>query len=62
MEQNKRVCPKCGSDDYVFRGRKKIAAKEGQEETMETRYLCRKCEHGWKEQGSVKADTSSKKA
>lgn len=35
MEQSKRTCPKCGSDDYVFRGRKKIAAKEGQEEAMD---------------------------
>lgn len=62
MEQSKRVCPKCGSDDYVFRGRKNIAAKEGQEEAVETRYLCRKCEHGWKESNTRQADASSKKA
>jgi len=51
MDQNqtaKRTCPACGSGDYVFRGRKKIPAEPGQEESMETKYRCKACEHEWK--------------
>ena len=57
MEPSKRVCPKCNSVDYVFRGRKKIAAAEGQPEATETRYQCRACDHGWKDRVSVQPDS-----
>jgi DNA-directed RNA polymerase subunit M/transcription elongation factor TFIIS len=56
MDQSKRparTCPKCGSDDYVFRSRKKIEVEPGQEAT-ETKYRCRACEHEWKVRVTVK--------
>jgi hypothetical protein len=53
MEQRigSRTCPKCGSGDYVFRGRKKIPAdvEKGQQAATDTRYCCRACGHEWKE-------------
>jgi DNA-directed RNA polymerase subunit M/transcription elongation factor TFIIS len=45
----KRACPKCGSDNYTFRGRKQIEATEESGPMLETRYACRACEHAWKE-------------
>ena len=53
----RRTCPACGSEKYLFRGRKKILASEGQEEAMETKYRCKECEHAWKEQVPVKEVT-----
>jgi len=49
MEQPKtsRTCPECGSGDYQFRGRKKIAGEDGKE-AMETKYRCKACGHEWK--------------
>jgi DNA-directed RNA polymerase subunit M/transcription elongation factor TFIIS len=50
MDQNQTIrqtCPACGSRDYLFRGRKIISSKPGQEETMETKYRCKACEHVW---------------
>lgn len=49
MEQQTRCCPKCGSRDYVFRGRKHLPAAEGEAAAVQTKYLCRPCGHGWKE-------------
>ena len=48
-----RTCPECGSDKYLFRGRKKIPAAAGQEEAMETKYRCTACEHEWKERTPI---------
>jgi hypothetical protein len=42
----KRTCPACDSDDYAFRGRKKVEVP-GKQET-ETRYRYKKCGHQWK--------------
>lgn len=53
MTQATRSCPKCGSGDYLFRGRKNIAATTEQPAAIETRYLCRHCGHAWKERGAV---------
>ncbi len=50
-----RCCPECGSKQYVFRGRKKIAADQGQPAAIETKYMCKACRHAWKELVSVKA-------
>lgn len=46
-----RCCPKCESKDYVFRGRKTLAADPAQETpaAVETKYHCRSCGHQWKE-------------
>jgi DNA-directed RNA polymerase subunit M/transcription elongation factor TFIIS len=44
-----RCCPKCGSREYVFRGRKKLAAEAEQPTAVETKYACKICGHGWKE-------------
>jgi len=46
MEQSKpifRNCPNCGSGEYTFRGRKKIAPEPGQAEVeaVETKYCCK---------------------
>jgi DNA-directed RNA polymerase subunit M/transcription elongation factor TFIIS len=41
----KRTCPKCGSSDYRFRSRKKVADETG--EVVETRYRCVACGHEW---------------
>jgi transposase-like protein len=47
MEQNvSRTCPACGSGDYEFRSRKKVA-EEGKE-VVETKYRCKGCGHEWK--------------
>jgi DNA-directed RNA polymerase subunit M/transcription elongation factor TFIIS len=50
-QQPARKCPECGSADYVFRGRKKIAAtaEKGEPEQWETKRACRACGHTWKE-------------
>jgi DNA-directed RNA polymerase subunit M/transcription elongation factor TFIIS len=51
MEQQQsaaRTCPKCGSGEYTFRGRKKIKAVDGQEAAVETKYRCKACGHEWK--------------
>jgi len=44
-----RTCPECGSSDYVFRGRKKVAPKqEEQGPVVETKYICKACGCEWK--------------
>jgi DNA-directed RNA polymerase subunit M/transcription elongation factor TFIIS len=44
-----RTCPKCGSDDYTFRSRKKIVLPAGQDGVaVETKYRCKACGHEWK--------------
>jgi transposase-like protein len=44
-----RTCPQCGSSDYLFRGRKRVAPEPGQVggEAVETKYRCKACEHEW---------------
>jgi DNA-directed RNA polymerase subunit M/transcription elongation factor TFIIS len=51
----KRKCPECGSENYLFRGRKKIPAEAGQGEAMDTKYRCKACEHVWTERVPVKS-------
>ena len=54
MDQaNQRKCPACGSADYRFRGRKKMAAESGEGAVTETKYRCQPCEHEWKERSSA---------
>ena len=53
MEQGQfvmKTCPECGSGDYVFRGRKNVAAnpEKGEPAAVETKYACRTCGHQWK--------------
>jgi DNA-directed RNA polymerase subunit M/transcription elongation factor TFIIS len=45
-----RTCPKCGSDDYTFRHRKKIEAdpEEGEPPAVETKYRCKACGKEWR--------------
>jgi hypothetical protein len=45
-----KSCPKCGSDEYLFRGRKKIVPEPGQGEggSVETKYRCKACQCEWK--------------
>jgi hypothetical protein len=50
-----RCCPECARQEYVFRGRKKIAPEPGKAAAIETRYLCKACGHAWREQMPVKA-------
>ena len=52
MDQQK-TCPSCGSDKYLFRGRKKIV-EEGKTEAVETTYRCKECEHVWRERTPAK--------
>jgi hypothetical protein len=33
-------CPECGGREYLFRGRKKVAAEGGQPATVKTKYRC----------------------
>lgn len=49
-----RCCPECSSKEYVFRGRKKIAAEARQPAAVETKYLCKTCGHAWREKVPVK--------
>ena len=51
MEQRKRNCPACGSDDYLFRSRKHIEADpvKGEPESWETKYRCKACGKEWRE-------------
>ena len=43
-----RNSPACGGTDYVFRGRKKVPAEQGQPAAAETKYRCRVCGKEWK--------------
>lgn len=47
MEQTAKTCPQCGSGDYAFRSRKKVADESGTE-AVETKYRCKACGHEWK--------------
>jgi hypothetical protein len=38
-----RCCPHCGSQEYAFRGRKKIPAEQGQAVAVETKHRCKAC-------------------
>ena len=49
-----RCCPKCGSSEYAFRGRKKIPAYDGQPAAVETKYRCKKCGNEWREEVPAK--------
>jgi transposase-like protein len=49
-----RCCPECGSKEYVFRGRKKIAGEREQPAAVEAKYLCKECRHAWTERVDVK--------
>jgi DNA-directed RNA polymerase subunit M/transcription elongation factor TFIIS len=42
-----RTCPNCGSGDYAFRGRREVTPENGDGKAMVTRYVCKKCKHGW---------------
>jgi hypothetical protein len=52
MEQqiSSRACPKCGSGNYLFRGRKHIPAdlEKAQQAAIETKYCCKACSHEWR--------------
>jgi hypothetical protein len=52
-----RTCPACGSDQYMFRSRKKVSPKPGEEggERIETKYRCKMCGKEW-----VGADTGDR--
>jgi DNA-directed RNA polymerase subunit M/transcription elongation factor TFIIS len=54
MEKPARCCPQCHSDNYLFRGRKKIADDESQA-AFETKYRCKACEYEWKETMAIDA-------
>jgi DNA-directed RNA polymerase subunit M/transcription elongation factor TFIIS len=45
----KRVCPECGSKEYMFRARRNIPAVGEAEAAEETKYACRPCGFEWKE-------------
>jgi len=56
MEQSgtpSRTCPKCGSGDYQFRSRKKIAADKGEPAASETKYRCKACGKEWQVRGTA---------
>jgi hypothetical protein len=53
-QQVGRTCPKCGSSDYAFRGRKRIEPTEGLGAAVETKYRCKACGHEWKVRVAVK--------
>ena len=58
MEQPKfRRCPKCGSDQYVFRHRKRIEAvpEKGEPAAIEVKSRCKACGHEWREREQVEA-------
>jgi len=55
METAKRSCPECGSEKYLFRGRKKFPVENGQAEATETKYRCKQCEHIWRERVPMNA-------
>jgi DNA-directed RNA polymerase subunit M/transcription elongation factor TFIIS len=43
-----RCCPKCGSREYAFRGRKTITPEADQPAALETKYRCKACGHEWR--------------
>ncbi len=57
IQTARRSCPACGSEKYLFRGRKKIAAENGHAESMDTKYRCKACEHSWTEREAIKKVT-----
>jgi transposase-like protein len=44
-----RTCPACGSDQYLFRSRKKLPPRPGEEggQMVETKYRCKACGKEW---------------
>jgi DNA-directed RNA polymerase subunit M/transcription elongation factor TFIIS len=48
QKQPIRTCPKCESEKYMFRSRRKVPAQKGEPEATETKYLCQTCGHKWK--------------
>jgi transposase-like protein len=51
-----KTCPECGSTDYLFRGRKKIATDHGQ--FTDTKYRCKLCGKEWKMR--ISSDTAGR--
>jgi hypothetical protein len=49
-----RCCPVCVSQEYAFRGRKKISAERGQPAAVKTKYRCEACSKEWRERVAVK--------
>lgn len=45
----RRTCPQCGSSDYQFRSRKRVAVTETELSAWETKYRCKACQHVWRE-------------
>ena len=44
-----RACPACGSADYQFRSRKRIAGEDARGPgEVETKYRCEACGHEWR--------------
>jgi transposase-like protein len=45
-----KSCPACGGGDYMFRSRKQIERKPGEEgpDKMETKFRCKSCGKEWK--------------
>ena len=52
-----KTCPACGSGEYTFRSRKKVAAvpEKGEPAATETKYRCKACEHEWEVLVAVEA-------
>jgi transposase-like protein len=44
-----RNCPQCGSQDYLFRSRKKLADEVEAKDSgwWETKFRCKSCEEVW---------------
>jgi hypothetical protein len=53
MDQPAKTCPKCGSGDYAFRGRKRIEAAGGRPAAVETKYRCKACGEEWRVRASA---------
>jgi DNA-directed RNA polymerase subunit M/transcription elongation factor TFIIS len=51
----KKTCPECGAQDYQFRSRKTIPAKENEPEAVETTYRCKACGKEWRVRAAVKS-------
>ena len=56
-----RRCPRCGSREYAFRGRKEVAAEAGRPAAVETRYACKACGHVRQGLGALLAPAASVK-
>jgi DNA-directed RNA polymerase subunit M/transcription elongation factor TFIIS len=52
---SRRTCPECGSTEYLFWGRKQIAAAAQQQAAVETTHRCKVCGHQWKVREAMEA-------